>query len=97
MPGLAGLLHNSSTPLASLSPTAGGDMAREMVIEEQSGNGNGAVVDTRAARILARTFYKDLRENGYTPNQILALSTELIDLVTRDLRGEREKGAEVEA
>jgi hypothetical protein len=74
-------------------------MARELMAAEdrRNGNGNGTVVDTRAARILARTFYKDLRENGYTPNQILALSTELIDLVTRDLRGEREKGPEIEA
>ena len=44
------------------------------------------------ARILARSFYRELRENGYTPKQLLALSTELIDLITRDLQAER-KGA----
>ena len=44
------------------------------------------------ARILARSFYKELRENGYTPRQLLALSTELIDLITQDLQAER-KGA----
>ena len=44
------------------------------------------------ARILARSFYKELRENGYTPKQLLALSTELIDLITQDLQAER-KGA----
>jgi len=41
------------------------------------------------ARILARSFYKELRENGYTPKQLLALSTELIDLITQDLASER--------
>ena len=44
------------------------------------------------ARILARSFYKELRENGYTPKQLLALSTELIDLITQDIQAER-KGA----
>ncbi|MBS2024808.1 MAG: hypothetical protein JST92_20625 [Deltaproteobacteria bacterium] len=41
------------------------------------------------ARILARSFYKELRENGYTPKQLLALSTELIELITDDLARER--------
>ena len=44
------------------------------------------------ARILARSFYKELRSSGYTPKQLLALSTELIDLITQDLQKER-KGA----
>ncbi len=47
----------------------------------------------RGARILARSFYRDLRENGYTPNQILALSTELIELITQEMRGAREDDA----
>lgn len=37
------------------------------------------------ARILARSFYKELRSNGYTPKHLLALSAELIRLITRDL------------
>ena len=41
------------------------------------------------ARILARSFYKELRSSGYTPKQLLALSTELIDLITQDLQQER--------
>ena len=36
-------------------------------------------------RVVARSFYKELRESGYTPKDLLAVSTELIDLVTRDL------------
>jgi hypothetical protein len=37
-------------------------------------------------RILARSFYKELRSNGYTPKHLLALSTELIELITLDLQ-----------
>jgi hypothetical protein len=42
----------------------------------------------KGTKILAKSFFKELRENGYDCNQILAISTELIDLVTRDLKGE---------
>ena len=57
----------------------------------------GAGVGDRAAgaRILARSFYRELRENGYTPRQLLALSTELIELITQDLQRERRDGASV--
>ena len=37
-------------------------------------------------RILARSFYKELRSSGYTPRHLLALSTELIELITLDLQ-----------
>jgi hypothetical protein len=42
--------------------------------------------DKKGTKILARTFFAQLRAGGYTPNQILDISTELIDLVTSDLR-----------
>jgi len=45
--------------------------------------------DAKATRILAKSLFKELRGNGYSPNQILSLSTELIDLVTKDLRGDQ--------
>ena len=59
-----------------------------------AGSGGSIPTIDRAAgaRILARSFYRELRENGYTPKQLLALSTELIDLITQDLQAER-KGA----
>jgi hypothetical protein len=42
--------------------------------------------ETNAAEwFVARSFYKELRENGYTPTELLALSIELIALVTHDL------------
>ncbi len=48
-----------------------------------------AIDRAAATRILARSFYKELRESGYTPRQLLSLSTELIDLITQDLARER--------
>ncbi|MFL5379368.1 MAG: hypothetical protein ACJ787_15785 [Myxococcales bacterium] len=45
-----------------------------------------------AARILARSFYRELRSHGYTPTELVAVSAELIELVTLDLRSERQEG-----
>lgn len=42
--------------------------------------------DKKGTRILARTFFAQLRSGGYTPNQIVDIATELIDLVTTDLK-----------
>ena len=42
------------------------------------------------ARILARSFYRELRANGYTPAELVAVSTELIELVTVELKDHRE-------
>ena len=43
-------------------------------------------------RILARSFYRELRSRGYSARHVLALSSELIGLITNDLR---RNGAEV--
>jgi hypothetical protein len=39
----------------------------------------------RALRILSKSLYRDLRQNGYEPKQIVALASELIDQVTTDI------------
>jgi hypothetical protein len=46
-------------------------------------------LDVKGTRILAKSLFKELRGNGYSPNQILSLSTELIDLVTQNLKTEQ--------
>jgi hypothetical protein len=46
-----------------------------------------ASLDSRGTEILAKSLFKELRGSGYSPNQILSLSTELIDLVTQDIKG----------
>lgn len=42
--------------------------------------------DKKSTQILARTFFNQLVAAGYTPNQIIDVSSELLDLVTRGLR-----------
>jgi hypothetical protein len=46
------------------------------------------ILDNKGTKILAKSLFKELRGNGYSTNQILSLSTELIDLVTQDLKDE---------
>jgi len=39
----------------------------------------------RALRILSKSLYRDLRQNGYEPKQIVGLASELIAQVTTDM------------
>jgi hypothetical protein len=59
------------------------------------------LLDAKGTKILAKSLFKELRGNGYSTNQILSLSTELIDLVTQDLKSTRaeviDEGAEPRA
>ena len=48
--------------------------------------------DVKGTKILARTFFNQLRSSGYSPTQVIGIATELIDLVTTDLR-EADKAA----
>ena len=40
----------------------------------------------RALKILSKSLYRELRQNGYEPKQIVALATEIIGLVTTDMK-----------
>jgi hypothetical protein len=51
------------------------------------------MLDAKGTKILAKSLFKELRGNGYSANQILSLSTELIELVTQDLRAGSESQA----
>ncbi|MDC0708585.1 hypothetical protein POL68_08910 [Stigmatella sp. ncwal1] len=42
--------------------------------------------DQKGPRILARTFYAQLRASGYTPQQVIGIATELLDMVTEDIK-----------
>lgn len=39
----------------------------------------------RALRILSKSLYRDLRQNGYEPKQIVTVASELIAQVTSDI------------
>ena len=55
------------------------------------------MLDNKGTKILAKSLFKELRGNGYSANQILGLTTELIDLVTQDLLIEVVHGLEKQA
>jgi hypothetical protein len=40
----------------------------------------------KALKILSKSIYKELRQNGYEPKQIVALASELISQVTTDIK-----------
>lgn len=50
-------------------------------------------VDAKSARMLARAFYQELRNGGFTPQQVLAASGEILEMVTADLRARGETPA----
>src|SRR5262249_12916964 len=41
--------------------------------------------DPKALRILAKSIFKELRAQGYTPQQILSFATEIVSLVTSEI------------
>ena len=47
----------------------------------------------RALKILSKSIYKELRQNGYTRNEIVAFSTELLGLVTTEIKSSEESEA----
>jgi uncharacterized membrane protein len=52
-----------------------------------------SALDFKGTQILAKSLFKELRGNGYSTNQILSLSTELIELVTQNLKDEHAQAA----
>jgi hypothetical protein len=51
---------------------------------------NQDLQDPRALRILAKSIYRELRENGLGEREVMALAGELLGLVTTDVRGQGE-------
>ncbi len=47
---------------------------------------DGSVPPARLAKLLARSFFRDLSDAGFEPGQIIEASTEIISLVSEDIR-----------
>ena len=45
--------------------------------------------DPRAIQILAKNIYKEFRSNGFSEQDVMTLSTELLALVTREVRAQK--------
>jgi hypothetical protein len=47
--------------------------------------------DPRAARIVAKTIYRELRSGGFSERDVMALAGELLALVTTEMKAEQPK------
>lgn len=56
---------------------------------------NDREAKARAVKILAKSIYRDLQEQGFDEKQIVALATELISEVTTNISRSHEKAAQV--
>jgi hypothetical protein len=45
----------------------------------------------KAVKILAKSIFRELKTNGYEPREIVALSTELLDLLSGDFKTDSSK------
>jgi hypothetical protein len=45
--------------------------------------------DPRAVRILAKNIYREFRANGFSERDVMALASELLSLVTSEVKGQR--------
>ena len=50
---------------------------------------NPASQDPRALAILAKTIYRELRQNGYGEREIMTLASELLGMVATDIKEKR--------
>lgn len=46
----------------------------------------GDLTSAKGVHILARSLFREMRQQGYSKEQIIGLSTELIQLVNEDLQ-----------
>jgi hypothetical protein len=49
---------------------------------------SSAPKDPRAARIVAKTIYRELRSGGFSERDVMALAGELLALVTTDMKAQ---------
>ncbi|MBX7196049.1 MAG: hypothetical protein K1X94_28595 [Sandaracinaceae bacterium] len=55
---------------------------------------NQAANQPRALRILAKSTFRELKSSGYSRSEILAFATEMLSLVSTDLRENVDAAAE---
>ena len=58
------------------------------LIEPEAAPGQLLRSQDKSVKILAKSLFRELRTNGYDDRQIVALSAELISLLTTDIREE---------
>lgn len=76
-----------------MTPATALDTRKEAWVDTKKAapNGEAPRVAPEGARLLARAFYRELRDGGYAHKHVLAASYELIDLVVAELREQAEQ------
>lgn len=54
---------------------------------------NNTSAQQRALKILAKSVYRELKASGYSRPDIVAFTTELLDLVTGEIKAKNEEGS----
>lgn len=91
--GLRGLWTSESTPRNHCDAPSIAGPDRGVQVLQWSAPVTPSTDTRRAVSILARSLFRQMREQGYTPEQIIGLSSELITLVSDDLRQEKASDA----
>jgi hypothetical protein len=68
------------------------DEARPPSDAPRPGNFGRASRDARALKILAKTIHRELRQSGLVAEDVMTIASELLSLVTADVR-ERRRGS----
>ncbi|MCH9685389.1 MAG: hypothetical protein K0V04_28395 [Deltaproteobacteria bacterium] len=55
-------------------------------MQAQTSSGRDLSTDPKGVLILARSLFRQMRDQGYSKEQIIGLSTQLIHLVNEDLQ-----------
>lgn len=57
-------------------------------MQEPMSNPTTPSAEPRALRILAKSVFRELKTTGYSRSDIVAFATEMLSLVSSDIRGE---------
>jgi hypothetical protein len=57
-------------------------------MQEQMTQPSTTAAEPRALRIFAKSVFRDLKRTGYSRSDIVAFATEMLSLVSSDLRGQ---------
>jgi hypothetical protein len=60
--------------------------ARSVQTEKQTSSSEPLIQRNRSVRILAKSIFRELKQQGYDDKQIVALATELLSEVTDQVR-----------
>jgi hypothetical protein len=57
-------------------------------MQEPMTNATPSTAQPRALRILAKSVFRELKSSGHSRSDIVAFATEMLSLVSSDIRGE---------